>query len=58
MGKIIKNAKIKDRAAVKASQVVANVRNHAKLAETGKQQGKKADMESHGKPFGNLDKLT
>ena len=38
---------------MKASQVVSNVRDHAKLAEKGKQQGKKADTEFH-----DLDKLT
>jgi hypothetical protein len=58
MKKITKNGKIKDREAGKASQVAADVTDDAKLAEAGKQQGKKADMKSEGKPFGNLDKLT
>jgi hypothetical protein len=58
MKKITKNGKIKDREAGKASQVAADVTDDAKLAEAGKQQVKKADMKSEGKPFGNLDKLT
>jgi hypothetical protein len=55
MGKIIKDGKIKDRAAGKASQVAAEVMDDGKLVDEGKQQGRKADM---WKLFGNLDKLT